>query len=440
MDSNTPCTANSGFLQISSEWISGTHPIAGSAPELNSTASPEVLTRIAIVVSHPIQYFAPWHRALATIQGVVLKVFFCSRKGVEAYYDRDFGTEVKWDIPLLDGYEWEFLSSRKPIKNLTFWATDNPNIGEALASFHPSVVVIHGYVHRTMWRAVNWSNRNRIPVMLISDSSATATPTLWKRAAKAIVVRHLYRRLDGAFSCGDNNRKYHLQYGIPKERVFQGALPIDCERLITSIGEPSATRGEIRRRFGIPEDAFVVVYAGKLIPRKCPSHLTEAIYRCTLRGLNVWGLLIGEGIERPSLEAFIAERNLKNIVLAGFVNQSAIGEYYAASQVLALTSSYEPKGLVVPEAGCAGCPAILSDRIGCIGPNDSARLGENALSYPWSDIGALTDRIIKLYEDRELYRSMSNAAMKIANLQNVDVVAPQLKEAAVQLHRMGIRQ
>jgi glycosyltransferase involved in cell wall biosynthesis len=275
---------------------------------LNPTASPGTTTRIAIVVSHPIQYFAPWHRALAAIPGVTLKVFFCSKKGAETYYDRDFGTEVKWDIPLLDGYEWEFLASRKPIQNLTFWATDNPNIGEALSSFHPSVVVIHGYVHRTMWRALRWGNRNHVPVMLISDSNATAPRTLWKRAAKAIVVRQIYRHLDGALACGDNNRKYHQQYGIPIERIFQGALPIDCERLIASVKEPSMTRRQIRQRFGIPEDAFVVVYAGKLIPRKSPLHLIEAADRCAQRGMNVWGLLVGEGVERAALQKFIAER------------------------------------------------------------------------------------------------------------------------------------
>ncbi len=406
---------------------------------MNPSDVPDISTRIAIIVTHPIQYFAPWHRALAAIPGIALKVFFCSRKGAETYYDRDFGTEVKWDIPLLDGYEWEFLPSRKPIRNLTFWATDNPNIGEELASFHPSVVVIHGYVHRTMWRTTSWCNRNRIPVMLISDSSAKSTRTLWKRAAKAIVVRYLYRHLDGVLACGDNNRMYHLQYGIPKQRIFQGALPIDCERFIASVGDPIVARREIRRRFGIPEDAFVVVYAGKLIPRKCPLHLVEAIHRCAQRGLNVWGLLVGEGEERPALETFIGERKLKNIVLTGFVNQSGIGECYSASNALAMMSSNDPHPLAIPEAGCFGCPAILSDRIGCIGPNDSARLGENALAYPWSDIDAFSSSIARLYEDKQLYCSMSKAAVKIARLQDAPVAAVQLKDAATQLKRLGCR-
>jgi glycosyltransferase involved in cell wall biosynthesis len=199
------------------------------------------------------------------------------------------------------------------------------------------------------------------------------------------------------------------------------------------------TRHEIRTRFGIPGDAFVVVFAGKLIPLKCPLHLVEAINRCAQRGLNVWGMLVGEGVERPAVETFISERSMKNIVMTGFVNQSAIGRYYAASDALALMSIREAKGLPVPEAGCFGCPAILSDRVGCIGPNDSARPGENALVYPWGDVEALTSCISKLCEDRSLYRSMSDAAVRIAHTQDVQVTALQLKDAAVQLQRVGAR-
>lgn len=403
-----------------------------------SLASPEP-TRIAIVVSHPIQYFAPWYGALAATPGVTLKVFFCCKRGVEAYYDRDFGTEVKWDIPLLEGYDSEFLESRTKITSHTFWAMDNPNVGEALERFHPQVVVIHGYAQRTMWRAAKWCNRKRVPVMMSSDSNGTAVRALWKRAAKAIVVRHLYRHLDGAFSSGDNNGVYHQHYGIPGERMFAGTLPIDRERLTASVGDAAAARREIRKLHGIPEDAFVVVFAGKLSQLKCPVHLLEAVHRCAQQGLKVWGLLVGEGTERPAVEAFIAEHKMNNIVLAGFVNQSAIGKYYAASEAMALMSWREAHPLTVPEAGCFGCPAILSDRVGCIGPTDSARPGENALVYPWSDIEALTNCIVRLYQDPSLYRSMSEASLRIAKSQDITVAALQLKEAAFQLKKMGCR-
>lgn len=400
---------------------------------------PETPIRIAIVVSHPIQYFAPWYRALALIPGVIVKVFFCCKWGAEAYYDHDFCTQVKWDIPLLEGYDWEVLKSRKVIKHLTFWAMDNPNVGEALEQFHPEAVLIHTYSYRTIWRTVKWCNRNRVPVMLYSDSNGTAKRAPWKRAVKAVVVKQFYKHLDGAFSCGDNNRAYHRHYGIPEERVFAGTIPIDRERLVASVGDAATTRRELRQQYGIPNDAFVVVYAGKLIPLKCPLHLLEAIGRCAQEGIEVWGMLVGEGVERPALEACVASHEMKRIVLAGFINQSSIGKYYVASDVVVLMSSYEPKGQTVPEAGSVGCPAIVSDRVGCIGPNDCARPGENALVYPWGNVDAMAKCIMRFYLDKELHASMSKAAVRIANLQDIAAVALQLKEAATQLKRMGCR-
>jgi glycosyltransferase involved in cell wall biosynthesis len=399
----------------------------------------EVPIRIAIIISHAIQYFAPYYRALAATPGVILKVFFCRKWGAETYYDVDFRKEVKWDIPLLEGYEWEFLDSRSTGNSHRFWEIDNPNVGEALTRFRPDVVEVCGYTHPTVWRAVNWCRNHRVPSVLYSDSNASAKKVLWKCVLKAIVVKQFYRRLDGALASGDNNRAYHLRYGLPAERIYTRAMPIDCARLVSSAGDVSAARREIREKHKIPEDAFVVVYAGKLSFIKCPLHLLEAVHLCARQGHKVWGLLVGEGAQRPNLEKYIVKHQLNNAVLAGFVNQSAIAKYFAASDVVALMSSYEPKGQIVPEAGSLGSPAIVSDHVGCVGPNDCARPGVNALVYPWSDIGAFAECILRLHKDRDSYRGMSEAAVRIANLQDASVAAMQMKEAAMQIKRIGSR-
>jgi glycosyltransferase involved in cell wall biosynthesis len=404
---------------------------------IRSAGDREAPIRIAIVTSHPIQYFTPYYRALAAIEGVVLKVFFCSNMGAETYFDPDFKTRLKWDVPLLEGYASEFLESPKEITSFSFLAMDNPHVGLALEKFKPDVVEVNGYSHRTIWRTMKWCNDKKIPVVLYSDSNGTAKTAVWKRAAKAIVVRAIYRHLDAALASGDNNRTYHLRYGLPSQRIFPRPMPIDCKRLANSVADRPATRREIRKRHGIPEDAFVVNFSGKLSTIKCPTHLLSAILICTQRGENIWGMLVGEGEKRPELEAFIAKHKMQNIVLAGFVNQSEIGKYFAASDVITLMSSYEPKGQTVPEAGTLGCPAILSDRIGCIGPNDCARLGENALVYPWGDVDAFADCISRVYHDRKLHSSMSEAAVRIANLQDATIAAVQMKDAAVRLRAMG---
>ena len=396
-------------------------------------------TRIAVVVTHPIQHFAPWHRKVAALPGVELKVFFCVEWGATSYFDRDFGTEVKWDIPLLDGYASEILPRNREVKTLGFLQVDNPSIAESLENFLPDVVQVFGYAHRTMWRAVNWCNNNQIPVLLYSDSNAAASCSLWKRLAKAIVVKNFYRRVDGALFNGDNNHDYHIHYGLPAERLFQGALPIDKERLALSVGDPQTARQEIRRQHGIPDDAFVAVFSGKLSPRKSPIHLVNAIHRLAESGTDIWSILVGEGCERSRIEQALKTRNIRNVVLAGFVNQSIIGKYYAASDVLVVPSAYDPHPLVVPEAGCFGLPVIVSDRLGCIGKLDTARVDENTLVYPWSDIGALTNRIMMLYANKLLHRSMSDAARRIADSQDITVASLQLREAARQLKNMGCR-
>src|SRR5690606_10260331 len=71
--------------------------------------------RLAVVVSHPIQYYAPWFHWLAD-QGWTLRVFYLWDFGVAQRQDRGFGRAVVWDVDLLSGYEHEFVPniSRAP--------------------------------------------------------------------------------------------------------------------------------------------------------------------------------------------------------------------------------------------------------------------------------------------------------------------------------------
>src|SRR5271154_3453122 len=65
--------------------------------------------RLAYLVSHPIQYQAPLLRRIAQEADIDLTVFFGSDFSVRGYQDEGFGVDVKWDVPLLDGYRHDFL-------------------------------------------------------------------------------------------------------------------------------------------------------------------------------------------------------------------------------------------------------------------------------------------------------------------------------------------
>ena len=68
--------------------------------------------RVLIIASHPVQYESPILRLLEQDPRVESEVAYCSLQGAEPGIDPDFGVEVKWDIPLLDGYQWSLIRNR----------------------------------------------------------------------------------------------------------------------------------------------------------------------------------------------------------------------------------------------------------------------------------------------------------------------------------------
>ena len=65
--------------------------------------------RLAAVATHPIQYQVPVFRVLAADPEVEFLAIFGSRVGLNGTRDREFGVELSWDVPLLDGYPYRFL-------------------------------------------------------------------------------------------------------------------------------------------------------------------------------------------------------------------------------------------------------------------------------------------------------------------------------------------
>ena len=67
--------------------------------------------RLAVVATHPIQYSAPVFRALAAAGDIDLRVFYPAHQAASSVFDRDFGREVTWDVPLTDGYAYQFVEN-----------------------------------------------------------------------------------------------------------------------------------------------------------------------------------------------------------------------------------------------------------------------------------------------------------------------------------------
>ena len=395
---------------------------AASAHSPGVERSQRAAKRLAVVISHPIQHFVPLFQQLARRPDVELKVFYCCDWGVREYADPGFGKSFAWDIPMLDGYESEFLSIRRRPRSLGFFDIDNPQVGSRLSEFGPDAVWVHGYSHRTSWRVLRWA-RSRARVLYFGDSELLSARGLASRLVKRVVLPRYFSRCDAFLTIGDNNEAYYRHYGVPEGVFYRGSFPIDVGRFQDAVsGLTEVDRRQLRASYGLSPDSVVVLFVGKMIDIKRPLDLIEAISRLRNVEPRIEALMVGSGpLEEAVRRRIDALKVESRVRLAGFVNQSEVPRLLWLGDVLAMCSEKDPHPLAVSESMACGNAIVASDRVGCVGPTDSARVGENAICYPCGDVSALAACLERLASDQGLLRQMRQRSRELAWTQDVSV-------------------
>jgi glycosyltransferase involved in cell wall biosynthesis len=327
-------------------------------------------------------------------------------------------------VPLLDGYEYEFLEPGMSLKTFGFFEVDSTKIVRCLNDFNPHAVWLHGYGQVVSWRALVWA-RNKAAVIYFGDSELLHKRKLISRVIKYFSLRYFFKHCDAFLTIGDRNEEYYLHYGVPKEKLYRGPCPVDVKRFIHALKETERpTRSEMRKRYGLSEEAFVVITLGKLIPIKRPIDIVEALAVAKAKGFIVYAMMIGDGPSRSEIEKRAQELGVAGqLKISGFVNQKDIPYYIEAGDILAMPSEKDPHPLAVTESLILGLPVVVSDKVGCVGPTDTARPNVNALVYPCGDIHALTEALCTLARDPSLRERMSQESLNIAPTQDILVAA-----------------
>ncbi len=388
--------------------------------------------KLAVVVTHPIQHFAPIYQRLARNGRIEVVVLFLTDAGSRTYYDKQFGQSFAWDIDLLSGYRHQFLRPGLDRVPKGFFNADVPEIGKILDAENPDAVLVYGYSRRLNWRVRSWVRSRRKRLLYCSDSVLHRKRATWRLWLKTALLPTFFRGVDVCLAAGDCNAEYFRHYGVPADRIHRCPLPVDVQRLRHAGGAAlPALREQQRAELQLRPAHFVVLLCGKLYGIKRPQDLVAAVVRLREQGLPAVGLFVGSGVLLEDLKSQAAASACPEAFrFTGFVNQSALPAYFAAADALAIPSSEDAHPLVATEAAVYGLPLVVSDQVGCLGPNDVARAGENALVHPCGDVAALAARLRELLETPTLRQSMGAASRRIAETQDISVAA-QAIEAAV---------
>lgn len=405
--------------------------LAAPRPGPGSAARPAAARlRIAVIVSHPIQYFAPLYRRLARRDDIAVKVFFTWHAGQSAVRDPGFGVPVAWDIPVTEGYAFELLpnQARDPGTH-HFLGLNNPTLVREVCAWRPDVVHLTGWAWRSHLFALRAFAHRGIPVLFRGDSHLLDAPARGPRwRLKETALRRIFSWPAGFLVVGAANRAYYEAFGVDAARLYPCPHSIDVARFAEPGASYERQAAEWRRQLGIPAERRVLVYAGKFESRKRPLELMRAVRDLDDPGLVL--VLVGGGELETDIRAFAAGAEGRFIVVP-FQNQRRMPLVYRLGELCVLPSSHgESWGLAVNEAMACGRAVLVSNRVGCAQDLVDQSTGR---VFSWSDPGSLRDRLRELAADRGRLAAMGRQAAIRAKSFDISSTAEGLMHAVRQV-------
>ena len=378
---------------------------------------------LAILTTHPIQYQVPLWRELVR-RGVPLEVWYLSDHGHRMALDREFGQEFSWDIEMLGGYSHRLLETHPT--NPDIGTFRGARIGSLLSLFRSrriTALMINGWIPQAYWQAAFQAHREKIPVLLRGETNDLRKVMLLKNIAKRCLLKSLFRRISVFLTVGVANRRFYSMYGIPENKMVPAPYCVDNNRFSEAAKALRPDRGELRARWGIPNESTCFLFCGKLIEKKRVQDLIQAFEMLVTKDneyrlrVPIHLLIVGDGALREMIQAkadCLRDRVGRTCVtLTGFLNQSEMPKAYAAADCLVLPSDAgETWGLVVNEAMASGLPAIVSDQVGC-----AADLIEPTITgdiFPMSDCEKLATIMVKWVDTSRCHSVQVSVEKKIA--------------------------
>ncbi|HTW48229.1 MAG TPA: glycosyltransferase family 4 protein, partial [Acidobacteriaceae bacterium] len=372
--------------------------------------------RVAYFITHPIQYQAPLLRRIAKEPDIDMTTFFGTGLSADKYIDPGFGIPIEWDVPLLEGYQYEFLPELMRTKTITRFAWPlNYGILSRLRRGRFDVAWIFGYNRVFCIHAILACRLLGLPVILRAEPNLFSRPrSRFKLFVKSALASVLKAAVDCVVPIGEANEAYWKHYFGGDFPMYRMPYTVDNDFFQKRAQEAAPHRENLRARLGLRPDLPVVLYASKLTTRKRCGDLVEAFIRLApAPGVDPAAclLIIGDGEERAHLEERVRQSGLSNIRFLGFRNQTELPAYYDLSDVFVLPSCSETWGLVVNEVMNAGRPVIVTSQIGC--QPDLVHDGANGFVVPVSDVPALSAALRRLIEDPRLRASMGENSLRI---------------------------
>ncbi len=383
--------------------------------------------RLAILSTHPIQYYAPLFKQLTLSGRVQPRVFFTwEQSGAGAVHDPGFSRRIEWDIPLLEGYESQFVPNVAARPGTShFRGLRNPTLIPTLESWRPDALLVFGWNNESHLRVLRHF-RGKVPIFFRGDSTLLGNRPNLRTLARRLALRWVYRHIDVAIAVGSNNRDYFRWCGVREERIAHAPHAVDTARFADPDGLYQSQAHEQLRKLGIRSDERVLLFAGKFIVEKDCVLLLEAFLQAATPGHLI---MVGNGPFEKELQARAAGRT--DVHFLPFQNQQAMPMVYRLGDAYVLPSRSETWGLALNEAMASGRPVIASSKVG--GARDLVTHQVNGWMFESGNLGQLVAVIrAVLGSPVGKLREMGAAAARDSTRSSIEIAAAGIAQAVTE--------
>ncbi|MEV0202126.1 D-inositol-3-phosphate glycosyltransferase [Nonomuraea sp. NPDC050691] len=232
-------------------------------------------------------------------------------------------------------------------------------------------------------------------------------------------------------------------YGAPEERVAVVNPGVNL-----TVFQPSS-KGAARHRLGLPQDAHVLLFVGRIQPLKAPDVLLRAASRMLIEDPSLRERLVvacvggpsGNGLARPSLLVELAaELGISDVVrLVPPAPQEELADWYRAADVTVVPSYSESFGLVALESQACGTP-VAAAAVG--GLRTAVRDGVSGVLVDGHDVHEWSRTLRRFVTSPRWRENLSAGARTHAAAFGWQATAAHLKdvyaEAVAHLHRLPL--
>ena len=314
--------------------------------------------KVLVALSHPVQHFSPAFREVSEQGDVTLEVVYRVDTS-DGYFDPGFGSRVKWDVDLMEGYSSQIVSGG--------WMRVTRQLLRVLSG--SDVCVVFGWGDMISRVAILTSIATRTPYVLVGDSTYAFSNRGSRSWLRRQALKLLVRNATGAIGTGSHNEYLYLLLGLDANRITTSYLPVDVD-LYQSF-RPSREARVAR----IAEGPMRVGVATKFIERKGVEVLLAAA--STFTGCDsVQFSLVGSGPLDAELRSYAAGlRAVPESAFEGFKNQEEMAEWMSSIDLLVVPSHVDFRVLVIAEAFASGTPVLVSSGTSVWGPDDLVEHG-----------------------------------------------------------------